>query len=46
MFYHSFIFVLLANFDGLIMECICIVSYSILVNGESKGLITPSRGLR
>ena len=28
------------------MECIIIVSYSIFVNGESKGLIQPSRGLR
>ena len=31
---------------ALIMECISTVSYSILVNGESKGIITPSRGLR
>lgn len=31
---------------ALTMECICIVSYSLLVNGESKGLITHSRGLR
>ena len=28
------------------MECITTVSYSILVNGEPKGLIKPSRGLR
>ena len=30
---------------ALIMECVTIVSYSILVNGELKGLIKPSRGL-
>ena len=28
------------------MECIITVLYSILVNGEPKGLIQPSRGLR
>ena len=31
---------------ALIMECIIKVTYSILVNGEPKGLITPTRGLR
>ena len=30
----------------LVMECVWTVTYSILVNGEPKGLITPSRGLR
>ena len=30
----------------MIMDCITTVSYSILVNGEHKGLIRPSRGLR
>ena len=30
----------------LIMRCISSVSYSILVNGESKGDILPSRGIR
>ena len=28
------------------MECINTISYSILVNGESKGIITSSRALR
>ena len=31
---------------ALIMQCMTIVSYSILVNGEPQGLIYPSRGLR
>ena len=35
-----------ASWVGLIVECITTVSYSILMNGEPKGLIQPSRGLR
>ena len=31
---------------ALIMECVSTVSYSILVNGEPKGLIRLTRGLR
>ena len=31
---------------GLMMECVKTVSYSVLVNGESKGLIKPIRGIR
>ena len=31
---------------NLIFECINTVTYSILVNGELKGNIVPSRGLR
>ena len=31
---------------ALIIECISTISYSILVSGELKGIITPSRGLR
>jgi len=30
----------------LLMECIMTLSYSILVNGEPKGLFRSSRGLR
>ena len=31
---------------ALIMECITTVSYFILVNGEVKGMISSSRGLK
>ena len=31
---------------SLIMECITTVTYSIMVNGKSQGMITPTRGLR
>ena len=31
---------------SLVLECITTVSYSILVNGEPKGDIRPSRGLK
>ncbi|XP_065635520.1 uncharacterized protein LOC136070080 [Quercus suber] len=31
---------------GLVMVCVRTATYSILVNGEPKGLIHPSRGLR
>ena len=31
---------------ALIMKCITTISYSILVNGKPKGMITPLRGLR
>lgn len=31
---------------GLIMICVKKVSYSILINGEPKGLINPTRGIK
>ena len=31
---------------NLIMECVCTMSYSILVNGQPVGNIRPSRGIR
>ena len=31
---------------GLIMTCVKIMTYSVMVNGEPKRLITPSRGIR
>ena len=35
-----------ASWVQLVMECISTVSYLILVNGEPKGEIKPSRGIR
>ena len=35
-----------ASWVQLVMECISMVSYLILVNGEPKGEIKPSRGIR
>ena len=31
---------------AMIMQCVSTVTYSILLNGEPKGFIRPSRGLR
>jgi len=35
-----------ASWVAMIMECINTISYSILVNGEMKGIMTSFRGLR
>ena len=35
-----------ASWISLIMECVTMVSYSILVNGKPKGMIHPTRGIR
>ena len=34
------------NWTALIMACVKSVTYSLLINGEPKGLITPTRGIR
>ena len=38
------------GFDGkwvaLMMECITLVSYSILINGDPTNVIRPSKGIR
>ena len=38
------------GFDGrwvnLAMETVCTASYSILINGEPKGFVQPSRGIK
>ena len=34
------------RWEDWILRCITTVSYSVLINGESHGCITPSRGLR
>lgn len=37
------------GFDGKwiewIMECVSTISYSFLINGESKGFLKPTRGI-
>lgn len=35
-----------AQWIHLIMKCVSSVSYQVLINGEAKGYIKPSRGLR
>ena len=34
------------NWIGLMMVCVRTVSYSVLINGELKGMVYPSRGIR
>lgn len=34
------------NFIAMIMTCVRLVSFSVVINGEAKGPIVPSRGLR
>ena len=34
------------NWINLVMECVRTVSYSVLINGEPKGLMYPSQGIR
>lgn len=34
------------KFRGCIMRCISSVTYSILLNGDAQGMITPTRGIR
>ena len=34
------------NFCSWIMQCLSSVRYSILLNGEAQGMITPTRGIR
>lgn len=33
------------NWTRLAMEAVCIASYSILIKGEPRGLVTPTRGI-
>ena len=35
-----------ARWINLVMECIKTPSYDVLINGESQGYISPSRGIR
>jgi hypothetical protein len=35
-----------ARWIHLLMTCVCTVSYSVLINGQPYGAITPSRGIR
>ena len=37
---------LLEQWVNLAMETVCTASYSVLINGESKGLINPTRGIK
>ena len=43
---NSFAYGFIESWVAMIMLCVSTVTYSILINGEPKSFIRPSRGLR